>query len=117
MEGNCLSLTSLSDFVTNLENSRYFTRPVRSSPAKWSRPRAQSPELIKFTVKGTFQMAGLQPPPPPAGATPPRREAPVASLSMNKMPWWGQLLVFATIGGVAIGAYYYLVEWPQRASR
>ena len=28
MEGNCLSLTSLSDFVTNLENSRYFARPV-----------------------------------------------------------------------------------------
>ena len=38
----------------------------------------------------------------------------MASLSMNKMPWWGQLLVFATIGAVAIGAYYYLVEWPQR---
>ena len=28
MEGNCQSLTSLSDFVANLENSRYFARPV-----------------------------------------------------------------------------------------
>ena len=28
IEGNCLSLTSLSDFVANLESSRYFARPV-----------------------------------------------------------------------------------------
>ena len=38
----------------------------------------------------------------------------MASLSMNKMPWWGQLLVFAIVGAVMVGAYYYLVEWPAR---
>jgi type IV pilus assembly protein PilO len=38
----------------------------------------------------------------------------VASLQMNKMPWWGQLVVFAVLGGIMIGAYYYMVEWPQR---
>jgi type IV pilus assembly protein PilO len=33
---------------------------------------------------------------------------------MNKLPWWGQLVVFAVIGAAMVGAYYYLVEWPQR---
>jgi len=73
MEGNCLSLTSLSDFVTNLENSRYFARPVEIVTSEVVAATAQTPELIKFTVKGTFQMAGLQPPPPPPGATPPKK--------------------------------------------
>jgi Tfp pilus assembly protein PilN len=73
MEGNCLSLTSLSDFVTNLENSRYFARPVEIVTSEVVAATPQTPELIKFTVKGTFQMAGLQPPPPPAGATPPKK--------------------------------------------
>jgi type IV pilus assembly protein PilO len=38
----------------------------------------------------------------------------VASLQMNKMPWWGQLTVFAVIAAAGIGAYYYLYEWPER---
>jgi type IV pilus assembly protein PilO len=33
---------------------------------------------------------------------------------MNKLPWWGQLLVFTLLGGVIVGAYYYFWEWPQR---
>ena len=28
MQGRCLTLTSLSDFIGNLEASRYFIRPV-----------------------------------------------------------------------------------------
>ena len=28
MQGRCLTLTSLSDFIGNLEGSRYFIRPV-----------------------------------------------------------------------------------------
>ena len=38
----------------------------------------------------------------------------MASLSMGKMPWWGQLVVFAVISAAGIGAYYYLYEWPER---
>jgi len=33
---------------------------------------------------------------------------------MNKLPWWGQLLVFAVISGAGVFAYYKLYEWPQR---
>jgi type IV pilus assembly protein PilO len=38
----------------------------------------------------------------------------VASLQMNKLPWWGQLLLFTLFGAVIVGAYYYYWEWPQR---
>lgn len=69
MEGNCLSLTSLSDFVGNLESSHYFARPVEIIGSEVVPATPTSPELIKFTVKATFQMAGLQPPPAPAPAT------------------------------------------------
>jgi type IV pilus assembly protein PilN len=73
LEGNCLSLTSLSDFVGNLEGSRYFARPVEIVTSEVVPASQTSPELIRFTVKGTFQMAGLQPPAPPASATPPKK--------------------------------------------
>lgn len=63
LEGNCLSLTSLSDFVGNLEASHYFARPVEIIGSEVVPATPTTPELIKFTVKATFQMAGLQPPP------------------------------------------------------
>jgi type IV pilus assembly protein PilN len=72
LEGVCLSLTSLSDLVGNLENSRFFARPVEIVTSDIVPATQNSPELIRFTVKGTFQMAGLQPPAPPAAATPPK---------------------------------------------
>jgi len=68
MEGRCLSLTALSDFVGNLEASRYFKRPVEIIdsavvPAAQSGGRGgqqqQGPDLIRFTIKGSFQMAGI----------------------------------------------------------
>jgi len=73
MDGNCLSLTSLSDFVANLEGSRYFARPVEIVTSEVVPATQTSPELIRFTVKGTFQMSGLLPPPPPPGAAPPKK--------------------------------------------
>ena len=68
MQGRCLTLTSLSDFIGNLEGSRYFIRPVEiveSSVVPGS--EGKSPDLISFTIRGTFQMAGIDsvaPPPP-----------------------------------------------------
>lgn len=34
----------------------------------------------------------------------------MASLQMNKLPWWGQLLVFTFMGAVGIGAWIYLSQ-------
>ncbi|MFN2444238.1 MAG: PilN domain-containing protein [Vicinamibacterales bacterium] len=71
IEGRCLSLTSLSDFVGNLSSSRYFRRPVEiiNSEVQAS-AREGEPETINFTVKGTFQMSGIDVPP----ADPPGRK-------------------------------------------
>jgi type IV pilus assembly protein PilO len=33
---------------------------------------------------------------------------------MNKLPWWGQLLVFTFVGAAIVGAYYYFYEQQAR---
>jgi type IV pilus assembly protein PilN len=76
IQGRCLTLTSLSDFIGNLEASRYFIRPVEiieTTTDTSGRDRDQGPELILFTIRGTFQMAGVEsvaPPPPGAKGAP-----------------------------------------------
>jgi type IV pilus assembly protein PilN len=67
IQGRCLTLTSLSDFVGNLEASRYFIRPVEIIESSVEGSAGDGPELIAFTIRGTFQMAGVDsvaPPPP-----------------------------------------------------
>jgi type IV pilus assembly protein PilN len=68
LEGNCLSLTALSDFVGALEHSRYFARPVEILNSEVVPATQNTPELIKFQVKATFQMAGLKSTAAPAAA-------------------------------------------------
>lgn len=70
LEGNCMSLTALSDFVGALEHSRYFNRPVEIINSEVVPANATTPELIKFVIRGRFQMAGLQAPAAPAGTAP-----------------------------------------------
>jgi type IV pilus assembly protein PilN len=60
IEGNCLSLTSLSDFVGALEHSRYFARPVEIINSEVVAATTNAPELIKFQIKASFQMSGLK---------------------------------------------------------
>ena len=68
IQGRCLTLTSLSDFIGNLEGSRYFIRPVEIVESSVIAGDGRTtPDLISFTIRGTFQMAGIEsvaPPPP-----------------------------------------------------
>ncbi|MEW6323206.1 MAG: PilN domain-containing protein [Acidobacteriota bacterium] len=64
IEGRCMSLTALSDFVGNLEASRYFRRPVEIVDSEVVPGTRDTPDLIRFTVRGTFQMAGIETPAP-----------------------------------------------------
>ena len=66
IQGRCLTLTSLSDFVGNLEASRYFMRPVEIVDSVVVSGDGKTPDLIQFTIRGTFQMAGIDPPAPAA---------------------------------------------------
>jgi type IV pilus assembly protein PilN len=72
IQGQCLTLTSLSDFVGNLEASRYYIRPVEIIESTVIAGEDKGPELIRFTIRGTFQMSGVEsvaPPPPGAKGT------------------------------------------------
>jgi type IV pilus assembly protein PilN len=60
LEGRCLSLAALSDFVGNLEATRYFARPVEIVETEVMTGQKDGPDLISFTIKGTFRMAGTE---------------------------------------------------------
>jgi Tfp pilus assembly protein PilN len=59
LRGRCLSLTSLSDFVGNLDASRYFARPVEILSSEVVSGTGGAPDTIQFSIKGSFQMAGI----------------------------------------------------------
>ena len=51
MEGRCTSLNALSDFVSALEASNLFERPVEIIDSKVEAETGGTPELIRFSVK------------------------------------------------------------------
>jgi type IV pilus assembly protein PilN len=58
--GKCTNLTSLSDFVANLEASGYFKRSVEIVNSKTD-PSATPPgEIVTFSVRALFQRPGQQ---------------------------------------------------------
>ena len=70
IQGRCLTLTSLSDFIGNLEGSRYFIRPVEIvESAVVAGDGKMTPDTISFTIRGTFQMAGIDSVAPPPQTT------------------------------------------------
>jgi type IV pilus assembly protein PilN len=66
IQGRSTTLAALSDFVSNLEATRYFKRPVEIVESEVASKPTEGPDLIEFTIKGTFQMAGLEQPAPKA---------------------------------------------------
>jgi type IV pilus assembly protein PilN len=62
LEGRCTSLTALSDLIANLEATRYFKKPVEIVSSQVVAGEKGGPELISFTIKGTFQMSGIDQP-------------------------------------------------------
>jgi len=55
IDGRCISLTALSDFVSALEMSNYFDRPVEIVDSTVEAATPTTPELIRFSVKGRFK--------------------------------------------------------------
>lgn len=60
LDGKTSTLSSLADFVANLEASGYFTKPVEITNSE--EEKAGDTDLIKFTVKATFEMPGTKKP-------------------------------------------------------
>ena len=57
IDGRCMVLTSLSDFVSNLEASGYFKRSVEILNSQ-AEPSSAAGNLIKFSIKAQFQPKG-----------------------------------------------------------
>jgi type IV pilus assembly protein PilN len=70
IDGRCTTLTSLSDFVGNLEQSTYFRRPVEIVDSQVEPATGTTTELIKFTLKATFALPGAEPVPTAANVRP-----------------------------------------------
>ena len=71
IDGTCTTQTGVSDFVANLEASGYFKRSIEIVSTQ-AQPMAAPPgELIKFSIRATFQQPGDVTPAP--AAAPPNR--------------------------------------------
>jgi type IV pilus assembly protein PilN len=66
IDGNCTTLTGLSDFVANLEASGYFKRSIEIVSTTTEILSRAPGELIKFSIKAHFQRPGEVEAPPPA---------------------------------------------------
>jgi type IV pilus assembly protein PilN len=58
IDGRCLAVTSLTDFVSNLEASGYFKRSVDIVSSQTETSPTPPGELIKFSIKARFQQPG-----------------------------------------------------------
>jgi type IV pilus assembly protein PilN len=71
VEGRCANLTSLSDFIGNLERSGYFVKPVEIIDSQVvTAPNVA--DLIKFSVKATYALPTSKTPSAQKGPPPPR---------------------------------------------
>jgi type IV pilus assembly protein PilN len=65
IDGKCTTLTGLSEFVSNLEASGYFKRSIEIIDTKTEMAGTPPTEIIKFSIKATFQQPGEAPKPTP----------------------------------------------------
>lgn len=72
IDGICTSQTIVSDFVANLEASGYFKRSIDIVNTQTVPPAPPVAELIKFSIRATFQQPGAPALPAAAPAAPKR---------------------------------------------
>ena len=58
VDGRCTTMTGLSDFVANLEGSGFFKRGIEIIQSQTETGPATVGELIRFSIKATFQLPG-----------------------------------------------------------
>jgi hypothetical protein len=58
IDGRCMTLTGLSDFVANLEATGYFKRSVEIVSSQTEVMPTPPGELVKFSLKGVFVTPG-----------------------------------------------------------
>jgi type IV pilus assembly protein PilN len=58
IDGRCVSMTALSDFVANLEASGYFKKSIEILSSQTEVSAQAAGQLIKFSIKAQFQPPG-----------------------------------------------------------
>jgi len=58
IDGRCTSMTSLSDFIANLEASGYFKRSIEIVSTQTEPISTPPGELVRFSIKAIFQQPG-----------------------------------------------------------
>jgi type IV pilus assembly protein PilN len=58
IEGRCVALTSLSDFVGNIERSGWFKKPVEIIDSQIDQVQGAETTLIRFTIRARFSPPG-----------------------------------------------------------
>jgi Tfp pilus assembly protein PilN len=66
ISGMTTSMTAVSDFIANLEATRWFKRPVEIVYSQ-VQTDAKIGDLVKFSIKAQFQDPEAPAPPPAAG--------------------------------------------------
>jgi Tfp pilus assembly protein PilN len=61
IDGRCTTMTGLSDFVANLEGSGFFKRGIEIIQSQTEAGPPTVGELIRFSIKATFQQPGADP--------------------------------------------------------
>ncbi len=61
IDGKCMAVTGLTDFVTNLEGSGYFKKSVDIVSSQIETLATPPIELIKFSIKAQFQQPAAAP--------------------------------------------------------
>ena len=59
IDGRCTTLTGLSDFVGNLEQSGYFKRSVEIVSSETETLTTPPGEFVRFSIKAQFQQPGV----------------------------------------------------------
>jgi type IV pilus assembly protein PilN len=70
LDGRCTSPIGVSEFVSNLEASGYFKRSIEILSTQVEASPVANVELIKFSIKATFQTPDTKPAAPGAPAAP-----------------------------------------------
>jgi type IV pilus assembly protein PilN len=74
MSGMTTSLTSVSDFIANLENTKWFKKPVEIIDSQ-VQSDAKTGDLFKFSLRAVFNDPDAPPPPPKPAAKAPVKGA------------------------------------------
>lgn len=72
MNGMTTSMTAVSDFIANLENTKWFRKPVEIVDSQMTTD-AKAGDLIRFQLKAQFQDPSAPPPPPARPAAPAKK--------------------------------------------